>query len=124
MGLSTIADTGASHILFREADASILTQVTRCPRDKPCATLKAANGALLRATGRVKLTITKIQIEAYIFQNEDLANNLLGMIPFSNLGCTAIFIPHWFGVYPANDSTPIIVGTWASTQSQNLNTGL
>ncbi len=111
MGLSTIADTGASHILFREADASILTQVTRCTRDKPCATLKAANGALLRATGRGKLTIANIQVEAYIFQNEDFANNLLGMIPFSNLGCTAIFKPHWFGVYPPKNRTPIIVGT-------------
>ncbi len=93
MGLSTIADTGASHILFREADASILTQVTRCTRNKPCATLKAANEALLRAIGRGKLTIASMQVEAYIFQNEDLANNLLGVIPFSDLGCTAILSP-------------------------------
>jgi hypothetical protein len=117
LGISANADTGASHILIREDDSFPLTGVTRCTRNRPFATLTSANGASLRATGRGKLIVANVAVDAFIFQNDDLASNLLGIIPFSNLGCTAIFKPHWFGVYPPKAIAPIIVGTRASSDT-------
>ena len=117
LGISAIADTGASHILLREEDAFLLTNIQRCKQNQPFATLKAANGSVLKATGRGNFIIAKVVVEAFIFRNDDLAANLLGVIPFSNLGCTAVFRPHWFGIYPQHDNTPIVVGTRASKES-------
>jgi hypothetical protein len=66
---------------------------------------------MLCATDCGKLTIANLTVDAYLFHDEELANNLLGIQPFSNLGCTAIFHPHWFGIYPSQETTPIVVGT-------------
>ncbi len=117
LGISAIADTGASHILLREEDSFLLTNIQRCKENQPFATLKTANGSVFKATGRGNFIIAKVVVEAFIFQNNDLAANLLGVIPFSNLGCTAVFRPHWFGIYPQHDKTPIVVGTRASAES-------
>jgi hypothetical protein len=51
---------------------------------------------------------------AYIFSDMDLANvanNLLGLVPFANLGCTGVFKPRSFQIYKDNESTPILSGT-------------
>jgi hypothetical protein len=66
LGISAIADTGASHILLREEDAFLLTNIQRCKQNQPFATLKAANGSVLKATGRGNFIIAKVVVEAFI----------------------------------------------------------
>ena len=71
LGISAIADTGASHILLREEDSFLLTNIKRCKQNLPFATLKAANGSVLKATGRGNLIIANVVVEEFIFRNDD-----------------------------------------------------
>jgi hypothetical protein len=48
---------------------------------------------------------------AYIFPDRDLTNNLLGLVPFANLGCTGVFKPKTFHIFKANNHTAILSGT-------------
>jgi hypothetical protein len=114
---TALADSGASHILFRESQSDCLSQIERCQRDKPFAVLKTANGAVLKAIGRGQLTIAQCTVTAYIFRDAELAHNLLGLIPFANLGCTMIFQPHLFGIYLPNTQTPFVVGSRTSANA-------
>ena len=96
-----IADSGASHILFRQSDAHVLHSIeyTR-PDMPPFAVLKAANGQELTAIGRGIFSVTKLDVTAFVFSDQDLAANLLGLIPFANAGCTSTFKPYSFHVFP------------------------
>jgi hypothetical protein len=80
------------------------------PVDLPFAILKAANGALLDSIGRGILTIQTVTVIAYIFKNEDLVHNLLGIAPFADRGCKATFDAKQFCLYHL-DVQPILVGT-------------
>jgi hypothetical protein len=50
---------------------------------------------------------------AYIFPDKDLTNNLLGLIPFANLGCTMVFKPKAFHIFKGNAWIAILSGTRA-----------
>ncbi len=114
---TALADSGASHILFRELQSDCLSQIERCQRDRPFAVLKTANGAVLKSIGRGQLTIAQCTVTAYIFRDTELAYNLLGLIPFANLGCTMIFEPRLFGIYQPNAQTPFVVGSRTSANA-------
>jgi hypothetical protein len=106
-----IVDTGASHVLFRERDTSILSNIQMSQAgSSPFALLRAANGALLSAIGRGMLKISTVTVIAYIFRDNDLVHNLLGIPPFADKGCTATFSANRFALYHL-DRKPILVGT-------------
>jgi hypothetical protein len=69
------------------------------PDSKPYAILKAANGAFLDSIGRGMLTIDTVTVVAYIFRDKDLVHNLLGISPFADIGCTAMFTASKFSLF-------------------------
>ncbi len=95
-----IADTGASHVLIRESDAWILSDVSRrTEQDPPYAAMNAANGGILAAFGRGQITIGGLALVAYIFRDDDLTSNLLGLAPFADRGCESVFKEKSFQIY-------------------------
>jgi hypothetical protein len=95
-----IVDTGASHVLFKERDSSILANIQMYPvGSSPFAILRAANGAFLSAIGGGMLTIGSVTVIAYLFRDSDLVHNLLGIAPFADLGCTATFTAERFTLH-------------------------
>ena len=111
-------DSGASHILIREADAHILTELQYSHAHlPPFAVLKTANGDPLQAIGKGNLAVGPLHLPAYVFKVQDLVNNLLGLAPFADQACTSIFRPSSFQIFPHKGTTPIMVGTRQSSQS-------
>ena len=105
-----IVDTGASHVLFREQDSRILSHIQMsAPDTTPYAMLRAANGAPLHSIGRGMFTIKTVTVVAHIFRDEDLVTNLLGIAPFADRGCTALFTSSKFSLYHL-DKIPILTG--------------
>jgi hypothetical protein len=108
-----IVDTGASHVLFRERDTSILSNIQMSQAgSSPFALLRTTSGALLvlSAIGRGMLKISSVTVIAYIFRDNALLHNLLGIAPFADKGCTATFSANRFALYHL-DRKPILVGT-------------
>ena len=92
-----IVDTGASHVLFQERHTDLLEHVQMSrPNRGPFAILRAANGQVLTAIGKGIFRVKHISVVAFIFRNEDLVHNLLGIAPFADCGCTAIFTARKF----------------------------
>ena len=115
---TAIPDSGASHILLRESDIHILQNVQYSkPNEAPFAVLKAANNAELTAIGRGTLSLAGLQPTAYIFRQGELATNLLGLAPFCDLGCEAIFSKNGFKLFGPNQSTPFLTGSRSPGQS-------
>ena len=110
-GVTALADSGASHVLLQASAVHILRNVEYSHDGPPFAILKAANHGVLTAIGRGVLSISGLDIMAYIFPDRDLTNNLLGLVPFANLGCTGVFKPKAFHIFKANDHTAILSGT-------------
>jgi hypothetical protein len=95
-----VVDTGASHVLLRQQHMDLLTNVQMSGFGQlPFAILRAANCRILNSIGRGMLTIRTITIVAYIFRDEDLVHNLLGIALFADLGCTAVFTAKQFRFY-------------------------
>ena len=69
------------------------------PNKNPYAILRAANGQVLTAIGRGIFQVKMISVVAYIFRDEDLVHNLLGIAPFADCGCKAVFTAHDFNLY-------------------------
>jgi hypothetical protein len=117
-GVMAIADSGASHILIRHMDAHILHAVhyTR-PGKPPNAVLTAANGASIASIGQGVLVVGGLALGAFVFADDNLANNLLGLVPFANKGCTSSFRPHTFHVFKPQDGAAILGGTRESKSS-------
>jgi hypothetical protein len=87
----------------------LLTHVQfSAPPSQPFAILRAANGQELTAIGRGIFTIKHIRVVAYLFKDEDLVHNLLGMAPFADVGCTAVFTARDFELY--HQQTLLIAG--------------
>ncbi len=106
-----IVGTGASHVLFKERDSSILANIQMSPvGSSPFAILRAANGAFLSAIGRGMLTIGSVTVIAYLFRDSDLVHPLLGIAPFADLGCTATFTAEQFTLHH-HGKKPLLVGT-------------
>ncbi len=83
----------------------------------PFAVLKAANGQHLTAIGQGLFTVATIAVMAFVFADQDLASNLLGLIPFANAGCTSTFKPYTFHVFPPGDQSAIVSGTRTDSSS-------
>jgi hypothetical protein len=112
MAVSALADSGASHVLFKASSAHILQDVEYSRKNEsPFAVLKAANHGVLTAIGRGFLDIADLRVQAFIFPDHDLANNLLGLLPFANLGCIGVSKPHSFHIFKGNERTAILSGT-------------
>ena len=56
------------------------------------------------------LSIETITVVAYIFRDDDLVQNLLGISPFADKGCTAVFTAQNFKLFHQGDK-PIMIGT-------------
>jgi hypothetical protein len=85
-----MVDTGASRVLLRQQHMGLLTNVQMSEVGQlPFAILRAANGQIL----------SSITIVAYIFRDENLVHNLLGIAPFADVGCTAVFTAKQFRLY-------------------------
>ncbi len=83
--VSAIADSGASHVLFRLSDAHILSN-TEFSSSKPYAALTAANHATIIAIGRGTLTVQNLAITAFIFRiNPILQLGLYISVPAKNV---------------------------------------
>ena len=72
------------------------------PNTNPYAILRAANGQVLTAIGKGIFQVKTISVVAYVFRDEDLVHNLLGIAPFADCGCTAVFTAHDFNLYHKN----------------------
>ncbi len=86
-------DSGATDILIRESDSHILLHHSNfTPMDHPPA-FAVANNALIypTATGQLHLPSTTIYLDAYIFVDHELADNIFGLAPLVNQGLTATF---------------------------------
>jgi hypothetical protein len=86
-------DSGATDILIRESNSHILLHRSNfTPMDHPPA-FAVANNALIypTATGQLHLPSTTIYLDAYIFADHELADNLFGLAPLVNRGLTATF---------------------------------
>jgi hypothetical protein len=89
-----IVDTEASHVLFRLAESAILHHVEMSPPGAhPFAVLKTANGAFMDSIGRGVLSIKTITVTAYIFRDNDLVQNLLGISPSQTKGAPRCSLP-------------------------------
>jgi hypothetical protein len=87
------------------------------PNQHPYAVLKATNNSELVAIGRGTLHLAGLQPTAYIFRDSDLAANLLGLAPFCDLGCTAVFKKNTFHLFRPRHSVAIMSGTRKSGES-------
>jgi hypothetical protein len=104
-----IVNTGASHVLFQAKHTHLLLNVQMSsPTSPPFAVLRAANGQILTAIGKGMLYIKHIGVVAFIFRDDDLVHNLLGIAPFADLGCTAVFKAQKFTLY--HGKTSLITG--------------
>jgi hypothetical protein len=110
--VTALADSGASHVLFKASAVHVLRNVEYSrPHDAPFAVLKAANHGVLTAIGRGILAISNVEIMAYIFPDRDLTSNLLGFLPFANMGCTTVFKPRSFHIFKGHSRTAILSRT-------------
>ncbi len=73
------------------------------PNRKPFAILKAANRQILKAIGRGIFRIKHIAVVAYVFKDDDLVHNLLGIAPFADCGCKAGFTAADLNLYHNHD---------------------
>jgi hypothetical protein len=95
-----IVDTGASHVLFQQKHIDLLTNVQLSQTGKnPFAILRAANGQVLTAIGKGIFRVKHIAVVAYVFRDEDLVHNLLGIAPFADCGGEAVFTSDAFRLY-------------------------
>jgi hypothetical protein len=113
-----VPDSGASHILIRQSDAHILQDVHFTdPHHPPYAVLKAANNSELTAIGRGTLKLAGLTAPAFIFRDNQLAANLLGLAPFCDLGCVAVFKKQNFQLFRHPRAAPIMAGIRTPNQS-------
>ena len=105
-------DTGATDILIRQQDSTILTHLVYYTNAEPAPAFHVANHTSIypTAVGRLHIPNTDINLTAYVFPDDDLADNLFGLAPLLNHGCTATFTQHDCSVSgPAASGHPIIL---------------
>ncbi len=87
------------------------------PNTKSFASLKSAKkGAELSAIGCGLLQIGPFSLQAFIFNDDELEDTLLGLDPLTEHGCTAIFIHESFHLYYKTNPEPILSGSKKSNQ--------
>ncbi len=107
-----VVDTGASHVLLRQQHAHLFIHVQWSSFNQaPYAMLRAANGQILNAVGRGMLTVQTITVIAYIFRDDDLVHNLLGIAPFADRECKAVFTAKKFTCITKISSSSTVLDT-------------
>ena len=111
--VSFIPDSGATHILIREADADILHSVAKFPPHTRRPQFEVANGQFIVpiASGFITFPNTDVTVRAYLFRDNDLADNLFGIAPLLRHGYTATFTDNDFALHTA--SNVLLYGTKA-----------
>ncbi len=111
--MSFIPDSGATHILIREADAKILHFVAPFPLYTRRPQFQVANGQFIVpiASGFITFPNTDVTIRAYLFLDRDLADNLFGIAPLLRHGYTATFTEQDFALHTS--SNVLLYGTKA-----------
>jgi hypothetical protein len=86
-------DSGATDILIRRQDSHVLHNPQHFTDANPAPAFYVANNMVIYpyATGTFRPPHTTLTILAYIFEDNDLADNLFGLAPLLNQGCTATF---------------------------------
>ncbi len=86
-------DSGATDILIRRQDSDALQNLHYFTDANPAPTFYVANNTIIDpyAVGTLHPPNTTLTIQAYAFKDEDLADNLFGLAPLLNQGCTATF---------------------------------
>ena len=109
--MSFIPDSGATHILIREADADILHSVAKFPPHTRRPQFEVANGQFIVpiASGFITFPNTDVTVRAYLFRDNDLADNLFGIAPLLRHGYTATFTDNDFALHTA--SNVLLYGT-------------
>jgi hypothetical protein len=89
--VSFIPDSGATHILIRDFDAHILHSTTNFPPHTRRPQFEVADGQFIVpiASGFITFPDTDITLRAFIFRDNDLADNLFGIVPLLRHGYTA-----------------------------------
>ncbi len=114
-----IPDSGATHILVRASDSDVLDSITHYTPSHRRPHFEVANGASITpiASGFLRFPQTTVTVRAFIFDDEDLSNNLFGLAPLIQQGCTATFTntdftiqtPHHVLIYGTKSTTS---NTW------------
>ena len=86
-------DSGATDILIRESDSYILQSRQDFTLSDHPPGFAVANNSLIYPTaiGQLHLPATTIYLDAFVFSDHDLADNLFGLAPLVNQGLTATF---------------------------------
>ena len=86
-------DSGATDILIRESDSHILQFRRNFTISDSPSGFAVANNSLIYPTaiGQLHLLATTIYLDAFVFSDHDLADNLFGLAPLVNQGLTATF---------------------------------
>jgi hypothetical protein len=106
--VSFIPDSGATHILIREADAEILHSVAPFPPHTRRPQFEVANGQFIVpiASGFIGFPSTDVTLRAYLFRGHDLADNLFGIAPLLRHGYTATFTENDFALHNHIEQRP------------------
>jgi hypothetical protein len=86
-------DSGATDILIRRQDSDALQNLHHYTDANPAPAFYVANNTIIYpyAIGTLHPPNTTLTIQAYAFKDKDLADNLFGLAPLLNQGCTATF---------------------------------
>ncbi len=86
-------DSGATDILIRRQDSLALQNLHFFTATDPAPAFYVANNTIIYpyAVGTLHPPNTTLTLQAYAFKDEDLADNLFGLAPLLNQGCTATF---------------------------------
>ena len=76
-------DTGATDILIRQQDSTVLTDLVYYTNAEPAPAFHVANHTSIYPTsvGCLHIPNTDIHLTAYVFPDDDLADNLFGLVP-------------------------------------------
>jgi hypothetical protein len=105
-------DSGATYILLRSSDSSILSDYVPCPDFAAKPGFEVANSSYIYpiATDLLHILHTHIALTTYVFNDADLSGNLFGLAPLVNLGYTATYSRYSLSIADDHHQT-VIYGT-------------
>ncbi len=106
------SDSGATDILLRSSDSSILSNYTPYPDSSAKPGFEIANSSYIYpiATGLLHIPHTNLSLTNYVFNDADLSGNLFGLAPLVNLGYTATYSRDSLSISNEHQQT-VIYGT-------------
>ena len=104
-------DSGSTDILIRRQDSHALQNLHYFTATDPAPAFYVANNTIIYpyAIGTLHPPNTTLTLQAYAFNNEDLADNLFGLAPLLNQGCIATFTSQSCSITgPSNEGHQLI----------------